>query len=233
MPRMMRAKRCFDEADLEFAQIQTWLAQTDQCTRRGLAQVAEQADVFSELESKNELLRGKRVMVTLTHPCEEVEDLEENCDCSLYDAIDNRESLRLRAAAFYLAKYFGTGVPEFGECEIPEESNVSILFLTEPFCSLSAHDAIYLLQKVPATTAFIVNGDNVADLIARYASEFRRLDQQYHCRALAADNERWELLEHERGELDPLLVAEHYGNAFRQQKVEQPSLHRFLVPKSA
>lgn len=229
----MQCKRTFDTDAHFFEEINRHLAQPEKCRRRDVESVAEQADAFSELEAEKERYAGKRMMVTLSHPCGDDEDSDDLCDCSLYDQIRTRDDLKTKVAAVFLANYFGTPKLEFDEVDIPDTANIFALFLDEPFCERSAHEVAYLLQTSVARLVFFVETDTVTALVARYAAEFRRLDRQFHCRALAADLERWEAPPHELGPADPLLVAEHYGNAFRQQHVPQPSVRRFLVPKPA
>jgi hypothetical protein len=237
MPRMMRAKRSVDTDTPFFDSMHRSLSQPDKCQRADVEFVSEQADAFSALEKESERCGAKRMMITLSHPCGYddggANDPTDLCDCSLYDRIAERDDLKVKVAATFLAVYFGTAKLGFDEPALPTESNIFGLFIDEPFCDHSAHNIVYHMQETVGNTAFFVETDAVTKLIARYAAEFRRLDQQFHCRALAADLERWEAMPHERGPADPDLVSQHYGNVFRQQHVPQPSVQRFLVPKAS
>ena len=220
------ALTCYDDDYQLFNKIHRWLSNPQLCERVGVQAVVDQKRIYSALDDERSTYSGKRMMVVM-HAHDDDDSGDDARTVSLYEQIGQRKDMQLKVAATYLADLHDLGELAFDELWHPFSGYLRVLFLSEPYSRAAECDIMGHLPR-RTTCAFVLDTDDLAQFIRRYASEFRRLDAQFHCSAWAADEAWWDAPLHERGAISADLIALHYGNELRQAPRVQPTLDAFV-----
>lgn len=216
----------YDDDYQLFDKIHHWLSNPEPCERVGVQAIVNQKRIYSALDDERATYSGKRMMVVM-HAHDDEDTGDDASTVSLYEQIRLRKDMQLKVAATYLADYHELGELVFDELWHPFSDYLRVLFLAEPYSRAAECDIMgHLPQRT--TCAFVLDTDDLAQFIHRYANEFQRLDAQFHCTAWAADDAWWDAPPHERGAVSADLIALHHGNELRQAPRVQPTLDVFV-----
>ena len=221
----------YDDDAHMFDNIYRWLSNPEPCRRRDVQTIVDQKRIYAALDDQRATYSGKRMMIVM-HAHDDHDIGDDAKTVSLYEQIAQQRDMQLKVAATYLAQYHELGELTFDdELWHPFSDYLRVLFLAEPYSRPSECDIMDYLPK-RTTCAFVIDTDDLMKFIHRHASEFARLDAQFHCSAWAADDAWWEAPPHERGAINADLIAEHYGNQLREAPSVQTTLTGYLTKRA-